>query len=109
MLKKILMASVYVTTLGVVFALGAGFQDALNAKHAARDANTPRAILGLVVDGHWMGACITAQDYQLHCSAQIPAKDAFEIGNALPEPSAQVSTLTTPCGKEQNTKRDDTV
>jgi hypothetical protein len=95
------------TILGGV--LGSVYQEKLNASIAKDNADNPRAILGLVIDGHWMGACITSQDYKLHCSNQIAPARAFEIGKGLQEQSAMISNMSTPCGKQQDTKRDDTI
>jgi hypothetical protein len=102
---------VYLLIFGVAFASGAAYQYVLNAKRAAREADTPRAILGLVIDGHWMGAYVTSQDYKLHCiqGDQLPLKSAAEIGQSLPEQSAMISNMSTPCGKQQDTKHDDGV
>jgi hypothetical protein len=106
-----LQGTVIAFGLIAAFGLGAYVDTVAHTKREAREADTPRAILGLVVDGHWMGACITSQDYKLHCiqGDQFPVKSAAEIGKSLPEQSAMISNMGTPCGKQQDTKRDDTI
>jgi hypothetical protein len=92
--------------------LGGAFWEKVNLdQQQAEGADTPRAILGLVVDGEWMGACITSQDYKLHCiqGDQFPVESAAEIGRSLPAQSAGIGHMQTPCGKQQDTKRDDGV
>jgi hypothetical protein len=111
-LSKLVIIAAAFLSVSIGAALGGVYWEKQNLERKqAEGADIPRAILGLVVDGHWMGACVTSQDYKLHCiqGDQLPLKSAAEIGKSLPEQSAMISNMSTPCGKQQDTKRDDGV